>query len=185
MTISFFFDDVTALAGDKSYLNKIKWILTCHTLHMTLLIRIGQSIRKLWAIGSPLGLLVEYIIRIVFASDISCRAKIGPGLVIVHGHDIVIGADVIIGRDCTIFNGVTLGNRNLIRSSLGNQPHIGDKVTLSTGSKILGRICIGDNSVVGANAVVISDVPENSTVVGVPGRVINKARSQTNNHNHQ
>ena len=122
--------------------------------------------------GRILGFIVEYLIRVLYASDLSCRSRVGAGFVIQHGHDIVIGADVVIGKRCTIFNGVTLGNKDLSLSSRGNQPRIGDNVTLSTGAKILGPIHVGDNVIVGANSVVLDDCQPNTVVAGIPARVI-------------
>lgn len=90
-----------------------------------------------------------------------------------HGHDIVIGANVVIGEYCKIFNGVTLGNKNTeIAESF--QPIIENHVVLSTGAKILGGITIGSNSIVGANSVVINDIPKNSIAVGIPAIVKRK-----------
>ncbi|MBF4270094.1 serine acetyltransferase, partial [Vibrio anguillarum] len=73
---------------------------------------------------------------------------------------------------CTVFNGVTLGNKNLEYSSFGNQPTVGDNVIFSTGVKVLDPHTIGDNVVVGANSVVLKDIPSNCTVVGIPARII-------------
>ena len=107
---------------------------------------------------------------------ISCKSKIDEGLIILHGHDIVIGADVIIGKQCRIFNGVTLGNKDITGSSLGNQPSIGNNVVLCTGAKILGPLMIGDNVVIGANSVVLKDCPSNTVFAGVPAKMIKDNR---------
>jgi len=139
---------------------------------MLLLFRLGQDLNCIPFIGRFFGFIIEYIIRVIYASDISCRAKVGGGFMIMHGHDIVIGADVVIGCNCKIFNGVSLGNKDTARSSYGNQPVIGDNVLLSTGSKIFGPIKIGDNVVVGANSVVIKDFPSNTVIGGVPAKII-------------
>jgi serine O-acetyltransferase len=139
---------------------------------MVFLIRLGQDLYRVPFVGKILGFIVEYLIRVIFASDISCRAKIGEGLVILHGHDIVIGADVIIGKGCKIFNGVTLGNKDINQLSLDNQPIVGNSVTLCTGSKILGNVTLADNVVVAANSVVLKNFPENVVVAGVPAKII-------------
>lgn len=141
-----------------------------HTKQMTFLILMGQKIRNLPFIGSFFSRFFEYIIRIVFSSDISCAAKIPPDIQFIHGHDIVIGCDVIIGSRCKIFNGVTLGNKHTENDS-NNHPIIGNDCIISTGAKILGKIKIGDRSIVGANAVVLVDVPSDSLAVGVPARI--------------
>ncbi|EES8386106.1 serine acetyltransferase, partial [Escherichia coli] len=115
-------------------------------------------------------LVIEYSIRIIFSSDISLRARIGGGLVIMHGHDIVIGRDVVIGRNCKILNGVTLGNKDT-ESTENQQPVVGDNVIIGTGAKILGKVVIGNNVKIGANSVVISDIAPDSVAVGIPARV--------------
>jgi serine O-acetyltransferase len=121
--------------------------------------------------GKILRFIIEYLIRILYSSDISCKAKIGKGFRIMHGHDIVIGANVVIGDYCKIFNGVTLGNKNTeIPDS--KQPTLEDNVVISTGVKILGGITIGSNSIVGANSVVLKNIPTNSIAVGIPARVV-------------
>jgi serine O-acetyltransferase len=89
----------------------------------------------------------------------------------VHGHDIVIGSAVRIGRGCKIFNGVTLGNKNTEVAD-NDQPIIGDYCVISTGAKVLGGIRIGDHAVIGANSVVLKDIPPYGVAVGVPARVV-------------
>jgi serine O-acetyltransferase len=82
---------------------------------------------------------------------------------------VVIGETTVIGDNVTLFQGVTLGGTGKEKGK--RHPNIGNNVVIGTGAKVLGNITIGDNSYIGANAVVIKDVPANSTVVGVPGRV--------------
>ncbi|MDE1338768.1 serine O-acetyltransferase [Vibrio aestuarianus] len=165
-------EDLNAYTKNGGILKKIKWTLLNHTIHMGILFRIASALLHIPIIGGLLAKALEYTIRILYASDISCKAKIKGGLVFLHGHDIVIGADVRMGKNCTVFNGVTLGNKNLEYSSFGNQPTVGDNVILSTGVKVLGPLTIGDNVVVGANSVVLKDIPSNCTVVGIPARII-------------
>ena len=102
--------------------------------------------------------------------EIHPAATIGRRLVIDHGTGIVIGATVEIGDDCLIYQGVTLGGTGI--SSGKRHPTLGNNVMVGCGAKILGPIRIGDNARVAANAVVLREVPPNSTVVGVPGRVV-------------
>ena len=153
---------------------KIKTVIVNHAFHLVLCIRIGQFLRAAPIIGSLLGVVVEYFIRIVFASDISLKSRIGPGLMIVHGHDIVIGGDVLIGENCKILNGVTLGNKDT-ESGVNAQPKIGNNVVIGTGAKILADIKVGDNVRIGANSVVVKEVPDNYIAVGVPARNIVKS----------
>lgn len=161
--------DLEAQTGGKSFLSKTKHALISHSFHMTLLYRIGAWVQPLPILGAPIRIIVEYLIRVVFASDISCRAKIGKGLFIVHGHDVVIGGDVVIGKNCKILNGVTLGNKDT-ESAINQQPHIGDNVVIGTGAKILGKINIGDRVKIGANSVVLENVPSGCIAVGIPAK---------------
>lgn len=169
MGLRYLKDDIIATVGNRGSLQKMKWILASHTLHLTILIRTGQSCLSIPVIGGGLRWLFELMIRVIYASDISLKAYIGPGLSIQHGHDIVIGADVIIGKKCKIFNGVTLGNKDT-ETSINQQPRIGDNVVLGTGAKILGKIAIGNNVKVGANSVVLHNIPDNAIAVGMPAR---------------
>lgn len=168
--------DLRAASGSGSALVNLKWFLLNHSLHMVLLVRLGQDCYRVPLVGKVLGFLVEYVVRILFSSDISCRATIGPGFVIQHGHDIVIGADVRLGPGCKVFNGVTLGNKDVALSSAGNQPVVGANVILCTGAKILGAVRIGDHVVIGANSVVVKDCPSNTVFAGVPAVMIKDRR---------
>lgn len=144
-----------------------------HLKQMRLLMILGQKSLKIPIIGNFVSVGFEYLIRIFFASDISCKAKISRDINFVHGHDIVIGAHAVIGKNCKIFNGVTLGNKDT-ESPINAQPMIGDNCVISTGAKLLGKITIGDNCIIGANAVVLIDIPANSVAVGVPAKILKK-----------
>lgn len=168
MSLKYFLEDLKCASGSNSRIVQLKWFLVNHTLHLVFLIRLGQMLASIPIIGRLLSFVFEYIIRIIFASDISLKAQIGKGVVITHGHDIVIGADVVIGENCKIFNGVTLGNKDITLSSKGNQPVVGKNVVISTGAKVLGGIFIGDNVTIGANAVVVKSCENNTTYVGIP-----------------
>ena len=102
--------------------------------------------------------------------EIHPGAQIGRRLFIDHGMGIVIGETATIGNDCTIYHGVTLGGTG--KDKKKRHPDIGNNVMIGTGAKVLGPIKIGNNVKIGANAVVIKNVPNNSTVVGVPGRIL-------------
>ncbi|MDD3185238.1 MAG: serine O-acetyltransferase [Anaerostipes sp.] len=104
--------------------------------------------------------------------EIHPGAKIGKGFFIDHGHGVVIGETTVIGDNVTLYQGVTLGGTG--NETGKRHPTIEDDVMISTGAKVLGSITIGKNSKIGAGSVVVSDVPPNSTVVGVPGRVIKR-----------
>ncbi|MCR4909300.1 MAG: serine O-acetyltransferase [Lachnospiraceae bacterium] len=102
--------------------------------------------------------------------EIHPGAEIGEGFFIDHGSGVIIGETTIIGKNVTLFQGVTLGGTGKEQGK--RHPTIGDNVMISAGAKVLGSFKIGNNSKIGAGSVVLKEVPENSTVVGVPGRVV-------------
>jgi serine O-acetyltransferase len=163
--------DLARYSRNGEVFNKLKICLVSHSFHMVLLYRMGSFFSKVPVIGSFVRVIIEYFLRVVYASDISLRSNIGPGLVIMHGHDIVIGGDVRIGMNCKILNGVTLGNKDT-ELDVNQQPILGDNVVIGSGAKILGSIEVGDNVIIGANSVIIKDIPSNVTVAGVPGRIV-------------
>jgi len=104
--------------------------------------------------------------------DIHPAAKLGRRVFIDHGIGVVIGETAVIGDDVTIYQGVTLGGVNLAKGK--RHPTIEERVVIGSGAKVLGNITIGANSKIGANSVVIKNVPADSTAVGIPARVIKK-----------
>ena len=112
--------------------------------------------------------------RMLTGVDIHPGAVLGSGLFIDHATGVVIGETAEVGVDVTMYQGVTLGGTSLERGK--RHPTIGDRVTIGAGAKILGPITVGADTRIGANAVVVKQVPANSVVVGVPGQII--ARSQ-------
>jgi serine O-acetyltransferase len=102
--------------------------------------------------------------------EIHPGATIGRGLFIDHGHGVVIGETAIVGDNVTLYQGVTLGGTG--KESGKRHPTVGNNVMISAGAKVLGSFTIGENSKIGAGSVVLQEVPPNSTVVGVPGRVV-------------
>ncbi len=102
--------------------------------------------------------------------EIHPGATIGKGLFIDHGHGVVIGETAIVGDYVTLYQGVTLGGTGKEKGK--RHPTVGNNVMISAGAKVLGSFTIGENSKIGAGSVVLSEVPPNSTVVGVPGRVV-------------
>lgn len=104
--------------------------------------------------------------------EIHPGATIGKGLFIDHGHGVVIGETAIVGDNVTLYQGVTLGGTG--KETGKRHPTIGDNVMISAGAKVLGSFTIGENSKIGAGSVVLSEVPPNSTVVGVPGRIVKR-----------
>lgn len=104
--------------------------------------------------------------------EIHPGATIGKGLFIDHGIGVVIGETTVIGDNVTLYQGVTLGGTGKEKGK--RHPTVGNNVMISAGAKVLGSFTIGDNSKIGAGSVVLSEVPPNSTVVGVPGRVVKR-----------
>ncbi len=109
--------------------------------------------------------------------EIHPGASIGPGFFIDHGMGVVIGETAEIGADVTLYHGVTLGGTSLNKGK--RHPTIGDRVVIGAGAKVLGNITIGSDSRIGANAVVVKSVPENSVVVGVPGQIVRRSVPHT------
>lgn len=121
----------------------------------------------------PLGVLHIVLAKwaeMLCGVTIGVSAKIGRRLVIEHSGAIVVHGNAVLGDDCIIRQGVTIGNRRMDRPF--EAPHIGHRVNIGAGAKILGAVHIGDDVEIGANAVVITDVPAGAIAVGVPARII-------------
>ena len=114
--------------------------------------------------------LVSQLGRFLTGIEIHPGAKIGKRLFIDHGMGIVIGETTTIGDNCTIYHGVTLGGTG--KDKYKRHPDIGDNVIIGCGAKVLGPIKIGNNVKIGANSVVLKEVPKDSTVVGIPGKIL-------------
>jgi len=117
-----------------------------------------------------LARVVASSVRVFTGVDIHPAALIGQGLFIDHATGVVIGETAQVGNDVTMYHGVTLGGLTLNKGK--RHPTIGDRVMIGAGAKILGPVVVGDDSRIGANAVVVHDVAPNSVIVGVPGRVL-------------
>lgn len=137
-------------------------------VHAILIYRLAH---RLWRGGwrYPARLLA-FVARLVSNVDIHPGAVIGPRLFIDHGAGVVIGETAEIGRDVTLYHGVTLGGTSWRKGK--RHPTLGDGVLVGAGAKILGPITVGNHARVGANSVVVQDVPEGCTVVGIPGKVV-------------
>lgn len=120
-------------------------------------------IRKPWG---ALHLVLSKLIEIICGVSIGATARIGRRLVIEHFGGIVIHGHAVIGDDCVVRQGVTIGNKTLDKPL--DAPTIGSRVNIGAGAKLLGNITIGDDCAIGANAVVITDVPSGCIAVGVP-----------------
>lgn len=144
-------------------------VLLCYPgLHAIIMHRIAHWFyrRRLYTVAR----LISHISRFLTQIEIHPGAKIGQGFFIDHGAGVVIGETTEIGDNVTLYQGVTLGGTGKEKGK--RHPTIGNNVVISAGAKVLGAITIGDNSKIGAGSVVLKDVPPNSTVVGVPGKVV-------------
>ncbi len=124
----------------------------------------------LWNCGLRLtARFVSHIGRFITGIEIHPAATIGPGLFIDHGMGVVIGETAEIGENCTLYHGVTLGGTSWKKEK--RHPTLGKNVVIGAGAKVLGPFKVGDNSRIGSGSVVVKEVPPNSVVVGVPGKV--------------
>lgn len=128
---------------------------------------------------APLSILYRALfrkIRNTYGIELPYSAQLGRRVVIEHQSCIVIHGDCVIGDDCIIRQGVTMGNRYLDRPF--DAPKLGKRVNVGAGAKLFGNITIGDDANIGANAVVLIDVPPGATAVGIPAKVINAKKSE-------
>ena len=134
-----------------------------------------------WFYNKKMYFIARYIsqrARRITGVEIHPAAVIGDGVFIDHGMGVVIGETTVIGDNCTIYQGVTLGGTGKDKGK--RHPTIGNNVVIGSGAKVLGPFRVGDNSKIAANAVVLSEVPDNCTVVGVPGRIVKKNNVKVN-----
>jgi len=153
---------------DPAATNRLEVILTYAGFHALIAYRLAHWLH-VWGVPS-LPRLISQVARLFTGVEIHPAAKIGRGFFIDHGMGVVIGETAEIGDYVTLFQGVTLGGTGKERGK--RHPTLGNHVVVGAGAKILGGITIGDNVKIGANSVVLKSVPTNSTVIGVPARVI-------------
>ena len=128
---------------------------------------------KVWGSGfKSLARFISHISRMLTGIEIHPAVKAGKGLFIDHGMGVVIGETTEIGENVTLYQGVTLGGVSLKKEK--RHPTLRDNVVVGAGAKVLGPFEVGENSRIGSNSVVVKAVPPNSTVVGIPGRVVIK-----------
>lgn len=131
--------------------------------------------RGLWRLGLPvLPRLVSHVARFLTGIEIHPGATFGRRVFIDHGMGTVIGETTVVGDDCLIYQGVTLGGTSLTRGK--RHPTLEEHVVVGSGAKILGNITIGHHSRVGSGSVVIKSSPPHSTIVGIPGRIIEEKK---------
>ncbi|MGH7232118.1 MAG: serine O-acetyltransferase [Nitrospiraceae bacterium] len=153
---------------DPAAMSRVEVVLTYAGFHALLAYRVAHRLRQ-WGIPFFPRFLSQ-VARLLTGIEIHPAAKIGHGFFIDHGMGVVIGETAEIGNYVTLFQGVTLGGTGKERGK--RHPTLGNHVVVGAGAKILGGIRIGDHVKIGANSVVLKSIPPNSTVIGVPARVI-------------
>lgn len=161
-------NDINSIFDRDPAARSVAEIVLCYPgLHAIWMYRIAHWFwtRQFYLIGR----WVSHLARWLTGIEIHPGAQIGPGFFIDHGMGVVIGETAEIGEFVTLYHGVTLGGVSWRKEK--RHPTIGNHVVVGVGAKILGPITVGDHSRIGANSVVVKDVPPNSVVVGVPGRI--------------
>ncbi len=159
-----------ALERDPAARSALEVLLCYPGVHALVVHRFAHAI---WRRGlTTLARWLSHAGRFLTGIEIHPAARLGPGLFIDHGMGVVIGETAEVGENVTLLQGVTLGGTSLKREK--RHPTLGDNVVVGAGAAVLGAITVGDNSRIGAGSVVVRDVPPNSVVVGVPGRVTYK-----------
>ena len=161
---------------DPAAKGRIETLVTSPGLHS---IGIYKLSNFLWSIRlTILARLLSYIGRILTGIEIHPAAKIGERFFIDHGMGVVIGETAEIGNNCLLYQGVTLGGTG--KSHGKRHPTLMENVVVGAGAKVLGSITVGSNTRIGAGSVVVRNVEGNSTVVGVPGRVVHQSGVKVN-----
>lgn len=164
-------EDIKVIYENDPAANNLLEVILCYPgLHALIMYRLAHRLYK-WNIPF-FPRLLSHLTRIITGIEIHPAAKIGRRLFIDHGEGIVVGETTEIGDDVLIYQQVTLGGTGKEKGK--RHPTIGNNVIIGAGAKVLGNITIGDNCRVGAGSVVIQNVPEHSTVVGVPGRIVHR-----------
>jgi serine O-acetyltransferase len=155
------------LERDPAARSVVEVVLCYPGVHALAMHRVGH---RLWQAGwLTLARFVSHLSRFLTGIEIHPAARLGRGLFIDHGMGVVIGETAEVGENVTLLQGVTLGGTSLKREK--RHPTLGNNVVVGTGAAVIGAITIGDGTRIGAGSVVVRDVPPNSVVVGVPGRV--------------
>jgi serine O-acetyltransferase len=153
---------------DPAARSRFEVITTYPGVHAILLQRLAH---RLWHAGLRYpARLLSWLARLLTNIDIHPGARLGRRFFIDHGAGVVIGETAEIGDDCTLYHGVTLGGTTWSKGK--RHPTLGNGVVIGAGAKVLGAITLGDQVRVGANSVVVKDVPARRTVVGIPGKVV-------------
>jgi serine O-acetyltransferase len=160
----------TVKRKDPAARTTLEILLTYSGLHAVLFYRVSHQlyIRKLFTLAR----IVSQFARLLTGIEIHPGAKIGKGLFIDHGSGVVIGETAEIGDNCLIYQGVTLGGTGKERGK--RHPTLGNNVMVGAGARVLGPFSVGNNVKIAANAVVLEAVPDDSTAVGVPARIVRR-----------
>ena len=166
--------DVEAVQGhDPAARSFTEIVLTYPGLHAVWAHRLAH---RQWRRGHEFAArIVSATARVLTGVDIHPAATIGERFFIDHATGVVIGETAVIGDDCTIYQGVTLGGTSLEKGK--RHPTLGDRVVVGAGAKVLGPISVGSDARIGANSVVVRDVPAGAVVVGVPGQIISRGET--------
>lgn len=158
-----------ALSNDPAARNRLEVALVYPGVHAVWAYRLAH---RLWNKNEHLKLparLLSQVTRAITGVEIHPAAKLGRRLFIDHGMGVVIGETAEVGEDVTIYHGTTLGGTSLTKG-VKRHPTVGSHVVIGSGAKVLGNITIGDGAQIGANAVVVRDVPTDNVAVGIPAR---------------
>ncbi len=170
------------LKHDGTMLKSLVLILLFHPgFQLLLSIRLQAQLGRIPLMGAMLRRVLWYLTSILTATEVSFCATFGAGVYFPHPTGIVIGESWDIGDGATIMQGVTLGRKDALAPE--RRAEVGANALICAGAVAVGEITIGDNAVIGANAVVLADVPPNATAVGVPARVIEMRPKEVNDGN--
>lgn len=168
-------DDIRAVFDRDPAARSIPEVVFCYPgFHAVCIYRLGHALwqRKLFFLAR----FTSHVGRFLTGIEIHPGARIGKGFFIDHGMGVVIGETAEVGENCTLYHGVTLGGTSWAKEK--RHPTLENNVVVGAGAKVLGPFKVGSHSRIGANSVVIREVPPHSTVVGVPGRVVFSAASE-------
>lgn len=170
-TLKYDIDNI--LRNDPAARNRLEVLLLYPSVNAVIHYRIAHVFYKKKMFF--LARLISQFARFITGIEIHPGATIGKGLFIDHGMGVVIGETSEVGDDVTLYHGVTLGGTGKDKGK--RHPTVGNNVIIGAGAKVLGPIRIEDNCKIGSNSVVLKDVPKDSTVVGIPGKIVNKKAS--------
>jgi serine O-acetyltransferase len=169
-------DDITGvMTRDPAARSRIEVVLCYPGFHALLFYRLAhRAWTHNWLL---LGRFLSHLGRVLTGIEIHPGAKIGRRLFIDHGMGVVIGETAEIGDDVTLYQGVTLGGTSLSRAK--RHPTLGNRVIVGSGAQVLGPFTVGDGARIGANAVVVNEVPPGVTMVGIPARAVQRGQGQS------